>query len=124
MTNLIIANINKYITEKHIKKTWIAESLGVNKMNISKILSGKKKNVTLDELLSIIEVLDLNLEDVSKENFNVNNETQTIEDGTPEYIAFCGSISNEKTSKTIDLVGELIEIIHVFKKANKHLITE
>lgn len=124
MTNLIINNINKYIEENHIKQTWIADQLDTHKMNISNILSGKKKNVTFDELNSIIELLDLDLEEVSRDSFLPKNLNEfSLETNVPDFIACCGNISNPTTRETISLVGELIDIIDVFKRANSFSLT-
>lgn len=123
MTELIIQNINKYVDEKGIKQTWIADVLGTHKMNISNILSGKKKNVTLDELLSIINVLDLRFEDVNKNDFNPKNLNEyCFDDEIPEYAAFCGNTGNPESEESIRLVGELIEIIDAFKSANENAL--
>jgi DNA-binding Xre family transcriptional regulator len=124
MTNLIINNINKYIEENHIKQTWIAEQLDTHKMNMSNILSGKKKNVSFEELNSIIELLDLNLDDVSRDTFLPKNLIEvSLDTNIPDYIACCGNISNPTTRQTITLVGELIDIIDEFKRANLSSVT-
>lgn len=123
MTELIIKNINKYIEVKRIKQTWIAEVLDTHKMNISNILSGKKKKVTLDELKSIIDALDLKFEDVSNINFDPKSINEySFDDEIPEYVAFSGSVENHDTEESLRLVGELIDIIDVFKSANEHAL--
>ena len=115
MTNLIIANLNKYIEENHIKQTWIAESLNTHKMNISNILSGKKKNVSFDELRSVIDVLGLDFSDVNNANFK---STQVFEEKyNSNFMAFCGSVQSEKTRQTLVLVDELIEMLENFKSS-------
>jgi len=125
MTNLIINNINKYIKENHIKQTWIAEQLNTHKMNISNILSGKKKNITFDELNSIVELLDLSIDDVNKESYQPERLNQfSLDPDVPDYIACCGNIDNPADRNTISLVGELIDIIDVFKRANSFSLSK
>lgn len=119
MTGVIINNINNYIKENHIKQTWIAESLNTHKMIISNILSGKKKNVSLEEISSIIDILELDFNEICKSDFvPINVTMSSINGGLPEYIAYCGETRNPKTQETVGLIGELIEIIDTFKKTN------
>jgi predicted XRE-type DNA-binding protein len=123
MTGIIINNIKKYIKNNHIKQSWIADVLGTNKMNISNTLNGRRKNVSLDELNSIIKTLDLDFDEVNKEDFEPKtNYSDENNMEVAEYIAYCGSINNRKTRRTMELVMELIEIIDIFKTNNSNAI--
>lgn len=118
MTNLIIENIRLFIEENHIKQTWIADVLDTSKMNISNILNGRKKNISLEDLGAILDVLDLDLGEVSKRDFiPKKNNAQFLEDEMPEYLACCADISSETTKETISYLVELMDVVDTFKKA-------
>ncbi|WDV45725.1 helix-turn-helix transcriptional regulator [Clostridiaceae bacterium M8S5] len=119
MTDIIICNINKYIKKKYIKQTWIAETLGVNKMNISNILNGRKRNVTLEELNSILEVLDLSFGEVSRIDFLMDSTPSKIV--SEERVAYvCKADDSDMIkNKSVELILNIIDIIDVFKTANE-----
>lgn len=118
MTNLIIDNIRLFIEENHIKQTWIADALDTSKMNISNILNGKKKNISLEDIGAILDVLDLDLEEVSKRDFiPKKNNVTSFRDEVPEYLVCCADISSETTRETIGYLVELMDVVDTFKKA-------
>ncbi|KIL07493.1 transcriptional regulator [Clostridium botulinum] len=122
-TKIIINNINMFIKAKGIKQSWIAEMLDTNKMNISNILNLKAKRIALDYLESIANVLDLTIDELSKEDFKVKEDVfDTLKIEEPA-IAFCGNV-NIADKNTIDTLENLIGIINVIdsiKSANKKM---
>lgn len=122
-TKIIINNINMFIKAKGIKQSWIAEMLDTNKMNISNILNLKAKRIALDYLESIANVLDLTIDELSKEDFKIKEDVfDTLKIEEPA-IAFCGNV-NIDDKDTIDTLENLIGIINVIdsiKSANKKM---
>lgn len=121
--NIIINNINKFMKAKGIKQNWVAEMLDINKMTISNILNFNCKKVDIDELEYIANVLDLTIDDLSKEYFEV--EKDVFDDLTIQepVIAFCGNVDIQDKD-TIDTIENLIGIINVMdsvKTANKKM---
>lgn len=53
--------LRKYLTDRGIKQTYVAEKTGYSEDMISKILGGKRR-MTADELLTICEKLHINIE--------------------------------------------------------------
>jgi predicted XRE-type DNA-binding protein len=121
ITHTIVKNINKYIKNSKIRQQWIADALNISKMNLSNILTLSKKNIDMDTLVSIANVLDLNFDDLKNINYEPESLLDTEErDMEPEYIALCEKILNEETKKTIGVVKELIDLVEVFKEANNY----
>lgn len=121
--DILITNINKFIKAKGIKQNWIADMLDMNTMTINNILNFKSKRVDLDDLENIANVLDLTIDDLSKEDFEV--EKNVFDDLTIQepVIAFCGNVDIQDKD-TIDTIENLIGIIHVMdsvKTANKKM---
>lgn len=121
--DILINNINKFIKTKGIKQNWIADMLDMNTMTINNILNFKSKRVDLDELENIANVLDLTIDELSKEDFQVEKDVfdnLTIQEPA---IAFCGNVDIQDKG-TIDIIENLIGIINVMdsvKTANKKM---
>lgn len=121
--DIIINNINTFIKAKGIKQNWIADMLDVNKMNISNILNFKSKKVDLNEIENIANVLDLTIDELSKEDFEVEKDVFDNLQIEEPVIAFCGDV-NIKDKGTIETIENLIGIINVMdsvKTANKKM---
>ncbi|MRY42657.1 helix-turn-helix domain-containing protein [Clostridium beijerinckii] len=121
--DILINNINKFIKAKGIKQNWIADMLDMNTMTINNILNFKSKRVDLDELENIANVLDLTIDELSKEDFQAPKDV--FDDLTIQepVIAFCGNV-NIQDKDTIDIIENLIGIINVMdsvKTANKKM---
>ncbi len=114
LTETMIRNLNMYISENHIKQNWIAEMLSMNKMTLNNILNMKKKNITLDELSQIANLLGLSLQEL-KENivFKEMNEANGNE------IAYYGEINESTKTELIEPILGMIQIIDNLKVANK-----
>lgn len=121
--DILINNINKFIKAKGIKQNWIADMLDMNTMTINNILNFKSKRVDLDELENIANVLDLTIDELSKEDFEAPKDVfdnLTIQE---PVIAFCGNVDIQDKD-TIDTIENLIGIINVMdsvKTANKKM---
>lgn len=117
----LINNINKFIKAKGIKQNWIADMLDMDKMTINNILKFKSKKVDLDDLENIANVLDLSIDELSNENFEVKQDVfDNIQNQEPT-IAFCANIKDAETIGTIeDLIG-IINVIDLVKTANKKI---
>lgn len=119
--DIIINNINTFIKAKGIKQNWIAEMLDVNKMNINNILNFNCKKVDLNEIENIANVLDLTIDELSNEDFEVKqdifNNIQTEESS----IAFCANIKDTETIETIENLIGIINVIDSVKTANKKM---
>lgn len=121
--DILINNINKFIKAKGIKQNWIADMLDMNTMTINNILNFKSKRVDLDELENIANVLDLTIDELSKEDFQVEKDVfdnLTIQEPA---IAFSGNVDIQDKD-TIDTIENLIGIINVMdsvKTANKKM---
>ncbi|MFA9396845.1 MAG: helix-turn-helix domain-containing protein [Clostridiaceae bacterium] len=123
MKDIIIKNINKFMKIKGIKQNWLADMLDMNKMTISNILNGKSKKVDLDELCSIANVLDLTIDELSKEDFEIGPDIFDSLVIQKPAIAFCGdvNIQDKETLSTLkDLMG-IINVIDSVKTANKKM---
>ncbi len=120
---MIINNLNAYIKAKGIKQNWIAEMLDVNKMTISNILNFKTKKVDLDELENIANVLDLTIEELHNENFEITEDVFDNMKIKGPAIAFCGDV-DIKRENTLDVLKTLLGIIDVIdtvKTANEKM---
>ena len=121
--DILINNINMFIKAKGIKQNWIADMLDMNTMTINNILNLKSKRVDLDELENIANVLDLTIDELSNEDFEVPVDVfHNLEIEEPA-IAFCGNV-DIKDENTIDTIKNLIGIINVMdsvKTANKKM---
>lgn len=121
--DILITNINKFIKAKSIKQNWIADMLDMNTMTINNILNFKSKRVDLDELENIANVLDLTIDELSKEDFEVPKDVFDDLKTEESAIAFCGNV-NIQDKDTIDTIENLIGIMNVIdsvKTANKKM---
>ena len=121
--DILIKNINMFIKAKGIKKNWIADMLDVNKMNISNILNLNTKKVDLDDLERIANVLDLTIDELSNENFEIPVDVFDNLKIEEPSIAFCTNV-NIQDKETINTIQNLIGIINVMdsvKTANKRM---
>lgn len=117
----LINNINMFIKAKGIKQNWIADMLNMDKMTINNILNFKSKKVDLDDLENIANVLDLSIDELSNENFEVKQDVfDNIQNQEPT-IAFCENIKDAETIGTIEDLICIINIIDLVKTANKKI---
>lgn len=121
--DILINNINKFIKAKGIKQNWIADMLDMNTMTINNILNFKSKRVDLDELENIANVLDLTIDELSKEDFEIPKDAFNDLIIEEPVIAFCGNV-NIQDKNTISILENLIGIINVIdsvKTANRKM---
>lgn len=121
--DILINNINMFIKVKGIKQNWIADMLDMNQMAISNILNFNRKTVDLNELENIANVLDLTIDELFKEDFEVKQDVFDNMQIEEPAIAFCGNV-NIKDTETIDTIKDLIGIINLMdsvKTANKKM---
>jgi transcriptional regulator with XRE-family HTH domain len=121
--DILINNINMFIKVKGIKQNWIADMLDMNQMAISNILNFNRKTVDLNELENIANVLDLTIDELFKEDFEVKQDVFDNMQIEEPAVAFCGNV-NIKDTETIDTIKDLIGIINLMdsvKTANKKM---
>lgn len=121
--DILINNINKFIKAKGIKQNWIADMLDMNPMSINNILNFKSKRVDLDELENIANVLDLTIDELSNDDFEVPKDVFDDLKIEEPAIAFCGDV-NIQNKNTISILENLIGIINIIdsvKTANKKM---
>lgn len=119
--DIVINNLNAYIKEKNIKQNWIADMLDVNKMTISNILNFKTKKVDLDELENIANVLDLTIEELSHEDFQIKEDIFNDIKNKKPAIAFCADLENVENNEDLNALFEIINIIDTVKTANENM---
>jgi hypothetical protein len=92
-------------------------------MSISTILNFNRKHVYLNELENIANVLDLTIDELFKEDFEVKQDVFDNMQIEEPAVAFCGNV-NIKDTETIDTIKDLIGIINLMdsvKTANKKM---
>jgi transcriptional regulator with XRE-family HTH domain len=119
--DILINNINKFIKAKGIKQNWIAEMLDMNNMTINNILNFNRKNVDLDDIENIANVLDLTIDELSKEDFEVSKDIFDNTEIQEPAIAFCANINDNETIETIKNIIGIINVIDIVKTANKKI---
>ena len=121
--DILINNINKFIKAKGIKQNWTADMLDMNTTTINNILNFKSKRVDLDELENIANVLDLTIDELSNDDFEVPKDVFDDLKIEEPAIAFCGDV-NIQNKNTISILENLIGIINIIdsvKTANKKM---
>lgn len=121
--DILITNINKFIKAKSIKQNWIADMLDMNTMTINNILNFKSKRVDLDELENIANVLDLTIDELSKEDFEIPKDVFDDLKIEESAIAFCGNVNiqDKDTIYTIEHLIGIMNVIDSVKTANKKM---
>lgn len=91
----------------------------MSRQNLDKILKNEK-NVTVDDIEDICNVLNIKVEDVMKENFQFfHYPDKKVEEDLVERIAMCGEFSSEKSKESLTIIEEMMGLIKMMKKMSQ-----
>ncbi len=106
--------VGKRIQERLDEIGWsqsrLADELGVSRQIINKIIHGRK-NVTLEEIKLIADILGISLEDLVQEN----NENEVEED---PMIAFMGEVDSQEARDGLNKAKKIMNLIIFHRDVN------
>ncbi|MDI3548604.1 MAG: hypothetical protein PWR10_2256 [Halanaerobiales bacterium] len=101
--NTIVGNrIQKRLDEIGWSQVRLAEELGISRQIVNKIIHGRK-NITLEEVKMIAEILDIDLEELVKQPSKEAEEDPII--------AFMGEVTSEKAKEGLNKAKKIMDLI-------------
>ena len=102
-------NIQRILSEQGKTQQFLADSLGISKQVMSKIVSGSKA-INVAEISKIAQVLNVTTDSLL--------QSKTVQEPVHRF-AYMGQVKNEATMKKIDIVRTIIdEILMLEEYAN------
>ena len=102
-------NIQRILSEQGKTQQFLADSLGISKQVMSKIVSGSKA-INVAEISKIAQVLNVTTDSLL--------QSKTVQEPVHRF-AYMGQVKNEATKKKIDIVRTIIdEILMMEEYAN------
>lgn len=105
-----VDNVNKYITEMKIKKSYVSLKSGIDPSKLSRILS-KNQEINEEEMEKISNALGQKIEFFLVESFNVSKKEF---EGTGEIVFYAGEPKQEQeifAKKLLELIENADEIL-------------
>ena len=105
-----VDNVNKYITEMKIKKSYVSLKSGIAPSKLSRILS-KNQEINEEEMEKISNALGQKIEFFLVESFNVSKKEF---EGTGEIVFYAGEPKQEQeifAKKLLELIENADEIL-------------
>lgn len=100
------ANIQRKLNQKNIKQQSLADSLGISKQVMNKIIKGSKA-INVSELAKIAEVLGTTTDEL------LNTDCEPV---TADNLSFMGAVRDEETLKKVNLIRTAIDEIHMLEE--------
>lgn len=123
MKNTIIDNINKHLELRGIKQVWIAEMIGMEPIMLNNILNKKNKYIDIDTLEEISNVLDVDLKELFDIDYISKLQVETFYEGEIDsHLEYYKEGLDEKEAIIIENIITVMDIIAVFKEANKYSV--
>lgn len=116
--NIIVGRkVQNKLDEIDMSQTELAERLGVSRQIINKIIHGRK-NITLAEIKEIGEILNIDIDDLMREDKNYEADP---------VIAFMGEIKTKAAEKALKKAKKAMDLIifhRDLKKEHQKLLNE
>lgn len=109
MNQIVGKRVSDFLEDKGWTQVKLANKMGVSRQIMNNIIQGKK-NITVAEVKSIAEVLQVDVEDLTK-TFTKGKEPETI-------TAFMGEVSTDKAKNGIKKVEKIMDMIVFHKQTN------
>ena len=110
LNSIVGKRIQECLDEIGWSQSRLAEELGVSRQIVNKIIHGRK-NVTLEEIKIIADILEISLEDLVQKK----NEDETEED---PMIAFMGEVDSEEAKDGLNKAKEIMDLIIFHRDVN------
>ena len=99
------SNIQKQLDAKGFTQQKLADSLGISKQVMNKIIKGNKA-INVNELARIASILGITTDEL----LTVGGEPVTV-----DSLSFMGSVTCEETREKINLIRQAIDEIHMLE---------
>ena len=108
--SIVGKRIQECLDEIGWSQSRLAEELGVSRQIVNKIIHGRK-NVTLEEIKIIADILEISLEELVQKK----NEDETEED---PMIAFMGEVDTQEAKDGLNKAKEIMDLIIFHRDVN------